>query len=414
MTSVDDRNGLMQLVRQALRHLYEPTVLCRSGLHGLLGLAPDATALRGLLVSAIEALRPSPGVSPQSHAWRTYHVLTQRYVQQFSQSEVATDLGLSVRQLQRQERIALGELAGYLRQHLAPSHGTGDGPVEGERAAAVGPDGTTEQEMAWLRSYPSQYVPASEVVQTAWRAAEALLARLAVRVEVALPSELPSLQVQVASAPQALLGLITAGAHAVPGGRLRIEAEQTTDQVAIVVSGYGAAARVAEEGECAPAEDLEVARQLALLSHGMVEVAPACPPRLFLAKLLLPTAERVAVLIIEDNLDTLRLFERYLAESKYAWFGASDLQQALQKADQVSPRVVVLDVMLPGTDGWELLGWLRERPSIRGRPIVVCTILPQEHVALSLGASAFLRKPFTRQQLLALLDRLTGRALESD
>ena len=59
--------------------------------------------MRNALVAAIEGLRPTDDVSTQSAAWRTYQVLVQRYVQQFSQPEVATDLGLGVRQLQRQE-----------------------------------------------------------------------------------------------------------------------------------------------------------------------------------------------------------------------------------------------------------------------------------------------------------------------
>jgi CheY-like chemotaxis protein len=64
--------------------------------------------------------------------------------------------------------------------------------------------------------------------------------------------------------------------------------------------------------------------------------------------------------------------------------------------------------MLPGCDGWELLGWLRERPSTQGKPIIVCTILPQEGVALSLGAAGFLRKPVSRSDLLTMLDRVVG------
>jgi len=64
-----------------------------------------------------------------------------------------------------------------------------------------------------------------------------------------------------------------------------------------------------------------------------------------------------------------------------------------------------LDVMLPGIDGWELLGQLREHPQTSCIPVVVCTILPQEPLALALGAAAFLRKPVSREALLSALDR---------
>jgi CheY-like chemotaxis protein len=61
-------------------------------------------------------------------------------------------------------------------------------------------------------------------------------------------------------------------------------------------------------------------------------------------------------------------------------------------------------VMMPNVDGWELLGRLRQHPSTADIPVLVCTILPQETLALSLGASAFVRKPITRQVFLSALD----------
>ena len=78
----------------------------------------------------------------------------------------------------------------------------------------------------------------------------------------------------------------------------------------------------------------------------------------------------------------------------------------MQRVGEVSPKFIILDVMLPGTDGWELLGRLREYPQTRAVPIIVCTILPQEEFALALGAAGFLQKPVSRNTLLAELARL--------
>jgi CheY-like chemotaxis protein len=71
--------------------------------------------------------------------------------------------------------------------------------------------------------------------------------------------------------------------------------------------------------------------------------------------------------------------------------------------------LIVLDVMMPEEDGWMLLGQFREHPRMRGIPIIICTIVPQEQLALSLGAAQFLRKPVTRAMLLAALDRQVDR-----
>ena len=56
-------------------------------------------------------------------------------------------------------------------------------------------------------------------------------------------------------------------------------------------------------------------------------------------------------------------------------------------------------------DGWEMLGRLREHPQLEGIPILVCTILPQDKLALTLGAAGFVSKPVNRESLLEALNR---------
>jgi CheY-like chemotaxis protein len=118
--------------------------------------------------------------------------------------------------------------------------------------------------------------------------------------------------------------------------------------------------------------------------------------------------EQVVVFAIDDNADTLQLLQRYLAGTRYPFVGIRDPQQALALVEGLAPKIILLDVMLPGVDGWELLGRLREHPRLRGVPIVVCTILPMEQFALILGAAAFIHKPVSREALLAVLDRLSA------
>ena len=119
---------------------------------------------------------------------------------------------------------------------------------------------------------------------------------------------------------------------------------------------------------------------------------------------ILPIETKLRVLAIDDNPDTLKLLQRYLSGSNYQMIEVQDPKQALAIAEKVDPHIVSLDVMLPEIDGWELLGRLREHPKIRETPILVCTVLPQEQLALALGASAFLRKPLSRTAFLTALN----------
>jgi len=155
-------------------------------------------------------------------------------------------------------------------------------------------------------------------------------------------------------------------------------------------------------------EDLEMAKQLVALSGGELQVVFRGEAGLFDAQLALSAAARAVVLVIEDNSDALRLMERYLAGTRYHFVGVRNPEEALARAAELRPQIILLDVMLPGIDGWELLGRLREHPKTRGIPIIACTILPQEQLALTLGAAAFLRKPVSREALLAALDRQLG------
>jgi len=193
----------------------------------------------------------------------------------------------------------------------------------------------------------------------------------------------------------------------VPGGRVQIEAAALRGRVCVGVRPLARADPTAPLAADA-CDSLEMARQLVGLSDGSLEVEAGAQASPFVARLFLPLAEQVAVLVIDDNVDTLRLFQRYLAGSRYPFIGARDAAQALALAEELTPRIIVLDVMMPGVDGWELLGRLRVHPKIGQVPIIVCTILPEEQLALALGATAFLRKPVSREAFLTALDRLAG------
>jgi CheY-like chemotaxis protein len=238
-----------------------------------------------------------------------------------------------------------------------------------------------------------------------------LLQQLGVQVECDIPEDLPPMIGQRVPLRQALLNVLSATVRAVPGGRM---------QIAVGTEQRGLCVHVRATTDTPPspapndefAEKLNMAGQLIGLFGGTLEVMPVQDGEQIPAvTLVLSVAKQVPVLMIDDNADTLQLFERYLSESRYRFIGARDPEQALNLAEELAPHVILLDVMLPGVDGWELLGRLREHPQTRGLPVLVCTILPQEQLALTLGAAAFIRKPVSRQNLLSALDRYANRPL---
>lgn len=108
------QDQMIAALRSALHHLYDPVHLRSSPLVPMLGLAeePDrAATLQAKLIAAIQALKPSDAVDPQSRAWRVYDLLHFQYVRQLGREAVAMQLGISMRQLRREQRSALEALA---------------------------------------------------------------------------------------------------------------------------------------------------------------------------------------------------------------------------------------------------------------------------------------------------------------
>jgi CheY-like chemotaxis protein len=406
-------------VHRALLQLYDPDKLDKSPLldvFGLRGQVAPATALRRLLLDAIEALKPEDTAPVQATVWRIYRILRHRYVEQIPQQEIAISLALSQRQLRRHEQVALHVLANHLVSFhgvaLAAAHPLAVAESFPVPAATVDDwSETTSEELDWLRTpVAGESIRLADVLEPVLATLRPLLRGAPVRVETDLPADLPMVAVHVMTLRQALVSILTVAVHRARNGVIAIKASAQTARVTLSFEARPAAAKahrlpLARDD----VESLEMAQQLVIPSGASLVVATSqASAAAFTAGVSLAVAQKVAVLVIDDNADAHQLLRRFLDGSAYSFVGVSDPREALAKATAYAPGVILLDVMLPGMDGWELLGRLREHPATRHTPVIVCTILPHERLSLTLGAAAFLRKPFTRAALLAALDAQVG------
>jgi two-component system response regulator CpxR len=121
-----------------------------------------------------------------------------------------------------------------------------------------------------------------------------------------------------------------------------------------------------------------------------------------------------SVLLIDDDSELTRLLEEYLQEEQLQLDAAHDGRDGLEKALNHSYSVVVLDVMLPGMSGLDVLKQLRQKSSV---PVLMLTARGSELdriLGLELGADDYLAKPFNPRELVAriraILRRTTGAA----
>lgn len=389
-------------LRGALRNLYDHAALRRNALAPLLALAAPERGVQEILLEAVQALAPQRGAAVQSDARRTHQVLQHRYVEQFSQSEVADSLALSERQLRRQEQLAIRTLGEHLRIRYAlpieiaspPEPRDAAGEVDDESLEPV-PSEHFEEEIERLQQEtPLEVLDISELVGSVIETLQPLLQRLDLAIDNHIDAGLPGVSANAVALRQALMIALAALARATEGRSILVEAEARGETLHMRL-------RAASSGnfeEFAAGESLAMAKRLLALSGGELTITPQ--EQEVEVEVTLPTAQTVTILIIDDNQDSLQLCQRYLTGTAFRPMLARDAAEGLALAERVAPQMILLDVMMPAMDGWETLARLRRHPATEGIPVVIFSILPEEPLAHALGAFGFLRKPFTRDELL--------------
>jgi CheY-like chemotaxis protein len=109
------------------------------------------------------------------------------------------------------------------------------------------------------------------------------------------------------------------------------------------------------------------------------------------------------ILIVDDESPAIELFRSYLAGLRFEMEAETRPELALARALAFRPHLILIDVMMPAMDGWELLQRLRHAPALRDVPIIACSVLNDGELARSLGATQFLRKPILRHQLITVV-----------
>jgi CheY-like chemotaxis protein len=112
-------------------------------------------------------------------------------------------------------------------------------------------------------------------------------------------------------------------------------------------------------------------------------------------------------LVIEDEQDVLDLLGTHLGRLGYRVTGAGTGEQGLALAQADPPDMVVVDILLPGMDGREVVRRLREDPDTRACPIVVCSVLDRSDLE-GVAADAVLAKPFGRAAVAQVVEEIAG------
>jgi CheY-like chemotaxis protein len=395
---------LIRLVRSALAHLYDHAYLQNHPLVSVLDLDADADhvtraqGLRRTLLECIEALRPEDRGQDQAQAARAYAILTYRYVDGLSMEEVTEKLALSKRQAYREHRKGLEAIASLL-QNRAQCRGD----------AATGRLEAAQAEVAHLRqAVQPEFLSLQLVLEEIFDLLAPVTQRRSIQIRTSAPETWPSVVADRVILRQTLMNLLSYALRIVQAD-LVISALHTEEGLLIDIceSPGITEAQPLPSPDCEPDEvSLAVTGALLEVQGGHLEMTER--EGRWRARVTLPTAGDKTVLVVDDNTDIVALFQRYLGGHDVRVVGATDGEQALRLAGDLQPQAIALDVMLPNQDGWEILQKLKRSPDTQHIPIIVCSVLNEPDLALSMGASDYITKPVSQVELLEVLQRWMG------
>jgi CheY-like chemotaxis protein len=341
------------------------------------------TALR----QAIEELKPAANVPTDARVWRIYSVLYFRYVQHLTQEEAAHRLNITPRHLRREQREAVLWLAQHLREQRQKS---------AQKAQSTAWRSQVRQDLASLQQHtPGAIADVCETIASSISLGRALASKRQIELENdVIPARLYA-AIHPIALRQILLTAIEKLIDHMTTGTIAIAATVEGGELVITVTGRPVIVKAP------PVSDF--IEETVAAQGGSVQTRVIDEGLRF--EITLPLVSRIRVLVVEDNTDLVHFYRRYTANTRYEIEHIAEGKDLFAAIEANKPDVIVLDVMLPDIDGWELLNHLHEHPTTRDLPVVVCSVVRREALAKALGATYYMAKPVRRQEFIQALDQ---------
>jgi len=424
------------LTAQAYEHLYDLVHLRCHPLADLLIGEPTsdrkerAWQLHHLLLRALDDLDPGPGAPATSVEVRRHQLMVLRYTDGLDPQTTADRLAISRRHFYREHEAALAAVARALWQRYLdtqPHLSTAETPAaQPDRAQLL----RQEAERLAQRDH---FAYLHEVIPGVLSLLEVRLYQRQIALAIHVSPDTPPVGLDRTLLRQLLLAALSFVVERCADANLILDAHAGPTHVHVrlnVATAQGQAGSVlptgAEPAEApsaappparlkgrnstggAPLTSWEAAlAPVHELAHlGQAEVALLGQTDALEGLVLrLPRAPQYTVLVVDDNRDAIEFFHRVLPYHGYRVVSATSGCEALSQARTLLPQAIILDVMMPDQDGWEVLQVLRNQPETQAIPVVICSVLRAAELAFSMGADAFLAKPITEEALLDVLQR---------
>lgn len=363
-------------VKTCLTHFYDQHVLLDQPLIQALSSGGDgiqrAHHFRKQIIGIINSLKPSRDTTINSKDYRHYLILQQRYIEEQQHAEIIPQLALSERQYYREHREAVNTLTQILWERVNE-----------------GPDLSVQTEARRIYDdSPVDEVDIQATIDSIYQSVEPIVQRLKITLQM---GKFPSAKVRLNRdiLRQLIIWLLS---QLVEHNIEVVSMEGKQDHRSYQISFQPAPTNYA------PTSTLNTFIKLLNASLDL-------QPDAIVLKLPMSSNNR-SVLLIDDNPDTPKLFRRLMVNMRYELLSANTASDGIRMAREMQPLAILLDVMMPESDGWEVLNSLKSHPETLQIPVVICSVLDVKQLSLSLGADGYLHKPPGIDDLRSALENL--------
>jgi CheY-like chemotaxis protein len=401
-----------QCLQEGLPQLYSPTYQPPELMWLITGSDPGqgAEAVQAAIIQAIEALRPTPDVPPNARIRRLYQLLSCRYLQGMTQKQTAQRLGITSRHLRREQKQAVYLLAQRLWEQR-PQTGTARANRSDRHRPVVEAGASSNQSTAWRsqvrqelaslqQSAPGTVADVETTLNGAVKSGQPLAAKHQIHLSVELAQPRLMVMIQPSVLREVLITTIEKLSRGMTSGEIILRAERDGERVKITITGYPSIADVPPHSD--------FIQEVLATQGGSISVRLEDGCVVFV--ITLPAADKITVAVVEDNADLVHFYRHYTTRTRYQIVHVAEMQQAFEQIIDLAPEIIVTDILLPEIDGWELLAQLHEHPTTRSTPVIVCSVVRREELALAFGAALYVQKPIRRQQFIQALDQVLNRS----
>ncbi|MBX3000709.1 MAG: response regulator [Caldilineaceae bacterium] len=389
-------------IRQALENLHDFARLQSLPLIAELSRHGQTTEqavrqIRSELIEAVERLKPPGNLPPRAKERRPYAIVYGRYIQGLGTTELIEELAISVRQLRREQKRALKTVVDLMWDQFASALSAAMPPIEQAVPSADRHEVASAEVEQLISGVQHENLALLPLVRSVWGLLNSVSIQHRTLCQDRLPDHLPSVRANRVVLRQGLLGVLSYAIHRAGEGEILLEGAGDSQGVVLSVRATGKVLDAPRAGV-----SLEISHKLIASSGGTLDLIDSLDK--WTARISLPVAEASPILVIDDNAGLISLFRRYLAGHHYSVSEAHSAQEAIQQAQQVDLKLIILDIMMPDQDGWEILQSLRNAPATAQTPIMICSVMNEPELAFSLGASDYVTKPVSQAGLLAKVE----------